>query len=460
MNKQHISDSGVSNKNDSYQSDVDVDLDLIDLKLPICPECKKSFTYASSVKRHVHQCHPDNMLLRKLYEGPKRSLNFRCDKCDRKFSEKRNLLYHMRKIHLTEPITKIMRTCPLCRENFEIDKILNHFTAYHDIEIEKAILKFESYDNFLNWKSEIEKLTLSRYVKHTHLKRKNGDKLEQFICHRSGKFKSGSKGLRLIKKQGSNKIDAYCPAFITVTLCLEGMCSVEYQKTHVGHNNDLTHLSLTADEKQILALKIASGASFDNILKDIRNSTSDSRYKRLHLVSRKDLHNIKKSLMIDTFSLTISDEDNTTLKDSSLQNEPQSSTMEVRYIIDTVNNSPLTDSYILNTSQSSAVEVRYITDTIDNTELTEQSLNNELQSPVVEERHTIDTGDNSPLKESSLNKSQSCLVEERRKLLASNYLDYINSLSSSEDFERMERYLKRLKASNKKWKLSQKNLNP
>ncbi|GIX72845.1 hypothetical protein CEXT_753921 [Caerostris extrusa] len=269
MNKQHISDSGVSNKNDSYQSDVD--LDLIDLKLPNCPECKKSFTYASSVKRHVHQCHPDNILLRKLYEGPKRSLNFRCDKCDRKFSEKKEFVVSYEKIHLTEPITKIMRTCPL--------------------------------DVF-----------------------------------------SG------------------------------------ISKTHVGHDNDLTHLRLTADEKQILALKIASGTSFDDILKDIRNSTSDSRYKRLRLVSRKDLHNIKKSLMIDTFSLTISDEDNTTLKDSSLQNEPQSSTMEVTCIIDTANNSPLTDSYILNTSQSSADEVRYIIDTVDNTELTKQSLNNELQS--------------------------------------------------------------------------------
>ncbi|GFS36675.1 uncharacterized protein NPIL_228381 [Nephila pilipes] len=115
------------------------------------------------------------------------------------------------------------------------------------------------------------------------------------ICHRSGNFMSESKGLRHLKILGSNKINAYCPAALKVTEHTDGKCIVSYQKVHVGHQKDLGHLFLTADERKNIASKIAAKIPLDNILDEIRNSISDAGLERVHLLTKKDLHNIEKS---------------------------------------------------------------------------------------------------------------------------------------------------------------------
>ncbi|GFV71925.1 MULE domain-containing protein [Trichonephila clavipes] len=91
------------------------------------------------------------------------------------------------------------------------------------------------------------------------------------------------KGLWHLKTQGSNKIDGYCPAEIKVFVSETGACSIKFCKTHPGHRNDIGHLSLTDFERQHIATKIASKIPFD----EIRDSVTDSKLERIHLLTKK-----------------------------------------------------------------------------------------------------------------------------------------------------------------------------
>ncbi|GFT70741.1 hypothetical protein NPIL_1381 [Nephila pilipes] len=67
----------------------------------------------------------------------------------------------------------------------------------------------------------------------------------------------------------------------------DGKCIVSYQKVHVGHQNNLGHLFLTADERKNIASKIAAKIPPDNILDEIRNSISEAGLERVHLLTKK-----------------------------------------------------------------------------------------------------------------------------------------------------------------------------
>ncbi|GFT45991.1 MULE domain-containing protein [Trichonephila clavipes] len=126
---------------------------------------------------------------------------------------------------------------------------------------------------------------------------------ESFLCHRSRNFVSDSKGLRHLKILGSNKINAYCPAALKVTQHTDGKYVESYQKIHIGHQNDIGYLFLTADEREITASKRAAKIPLDNILDEIGNSISDAGLERVHLLTKKDLHNIEKSFNLSSNSL-------------------------------------------------------------------------------------------------------------------------------------------------------------
>ncbi|GFU56107.1 uncharacterized protein NPIL_452961 [Nephila pilipes] len=98
-------------------------------------------------------------------------------------------------------------------------------------------------------------------------------------------------------------MNAICPAAFKVTEHTDGKCIVSYQKVHVGHQNDLGHLFLTADERKNIASKIAAKIPLDNILDEIRNSISDAGLERVHLLTKKDLHNIEISFNLASNSV-------------------------------------------------------------------------------------------------------------------------------------------------------------
>ena len=65
---------------------------------------------------------------------------------------------------------------------------------------------------------------MSHYVKERKdIKYANGDTRRVYYCHRSGTFKSRSKGVRRLKVQGSCKIGCRCPAAMVLRIKAGGI---------------------------------------------------------------------------------------------------------------------------------------------------------------------------------------------------------------------------------------------
>lgn len=137
-----------------------------------------------------------------------------------------------------------------------------------------------------------------------------------FVCHRSGRYVPKGQGLRHLKIQGSNKLNALCPASIRIRQFSGGKCEVSVSETHIGHENDIGHLNLTKLEREKLAGKIALKIPFEDILDEVRDSICDSNLKRFHLLTKKDLFNIEKS-----FNLTSSRHSNDSISVESWIND-------------------------------------------------------------------------------------------------------------------------------------------
>ncbi|KAJ8926957.1 hypothetical protein NQ314_020635 [Rhamnusium bicolor] len=56
---------------------------------------------------------------------------------------------------------------------------------------------------------------------------------------------------------------------------------------HIGHTTDLGHLSLNKLESDALATKIAAKIPFQTILDNIRESISNNKLNRVHLLTKK-----------------------------------------------------------------------------------------------------------------------------------------------------------------------------
>ena len=91
--------------------------------------------------------------------------------------------------------------------------------------------------------------------------------------------------------QGSRKIGGKCPSTITVTIDSKAQYHVEVVKTHVGHGNELKHVSIPADKKLEIAGILSSGIPRQVILQKIRSSWTEECSEWFHLTTNKDLIN-------------------------------------------------------------------------------------------------------------------------------------------------------------------------
>ena len=183
--------------------------------------------------------------------------------------------------------------CPLCQFTNPTSTMIKHYREMHSLQIDFETLEFESFEAFKEWKIQMEKKTFASFVNmHGFKQRKNVRKIK-YTCHRSGNVTKKGKNIRALKTQGSNKINAYCPAEMNVEIH-NGKCLVKFCKSHVGHrqDKDLGHLFLSTSDRQLIAAKIASEIPFQTILDDIRGSISNCHLDRLHLLTKKDLYNI------------------------------------------------------------------------------------------------------------------------------------------------------------------------
>ena len=68
--------------------------------------------------------------------------------------------------------------------------------------------------------------------------------------------------------------------------------------THYGHQTRLGHIRLGAQDRLQIAGKLAQGVTLDKILDDVHSSVSHN-FKRVHLLQRKDIHNIERIVKLD-----------------------------------------------------------------------------------------------------------------------------------------------------------------
>ncbi|XP_049946496.1 uncharacterized protein LOC126438162 [Schistocerca serialis cubense] len=116
--------------------------------------------------------------------------------------------------------------------------------------------------DFLKWKSKEEKLARCSFVMHGGAKHVKGATKITYVCHRSGIFISRSKGKRLLKSQGSNKMGGHCTSAIEVSQEKNGTCTCVYFKTHFGHELNIGFLHLSKSEREIIAVQSGKSAKY------------------------------------------------------------------------------------------------------------------------------------------------------------------------------------------------------
>ncbi|XP_035225451.1 uncharacterized protein LOC118197984 [Stegodyphus dumicola] len=198
---------------------------------------------------------------------------FECMYCCKKYKKKKVLYEHIREVHKVPVVAEGNLKCPINACNFScrtFEELRNHARDQHGYTLNSVEMTFNTYEDFLQWKSEEERREKISYFLRSTITLKEGGKKSYFLCNRSGFYNSKSKGVRAIKSQGTCKIEGHCPSTIEVTS--NGIIKILYFQTHVGHTVDLEHLPLTKDLREVIAGKLNEGIPPQKILDSTRNS--------------------------------------------------------------------------------------------------------------------------------------------------------------------------------------------
>jgi hypothetical protein len=208
----------------------------VNLKVHACPECGKSFSFPSVLKRHL------NVHLK----SPPANL-FGCSECIFSCSDKTSLR--------------------------------NHFSSHgHDLTVNELV--FSNFRDFNTWKHDFSSSTNAEFVTSKTTPLKDGWKNIKYNCHRDGFYIPKGKQIRHLKLLGSNKINGHCPAYIQAKIKEDGEVHIKFVKTHVGHAMDVGRLRLPAVERNMLVERLKMKIPFNNILDEIRNSLYQTELKR------------------------------------------------------------------------------------------------------------------------------------------------------------------------------------
>ncbi|KAJ8869624.1 hypothetical protein PR048_028617 [Dryococelus australis] len=251
-------------------------------ELKKCKFCPLQFTKQHALVNHMHYTHDFQNILK-------------CEACSETFTAKKKLLNHVRERKCSaSPYAAATLVCPVCRVCLSKKPLMKHFHEAHNIAVEHETLLFPSADEFYKWKKEMEKRTISSFVNRKGERKIKCGTIKLYVCHRDGKFVSRGANKRRLKTIGSNKIGGHCPALLTVKTSADSVL-VNFCKTHVGHTMDLGRIMISAEDKKVIAQKIAAKVPLEEILDEIRDSLDGENIERKHLLTRKDLHNIAKT---------------------------------------------------------------------------------------------------------------------------------------------------------------------
>ena len=172
-------------------------------------------------------------------------------------------------------------------------RLVCHLQEYHGMEMNVTTASFDNFDEFLAWKEPEEQLANASYVLHSAPKYCSGNEVWYFYCNRTGSYAPCGKSERALKSQGTTKTISDCSAHMKAIKAKEtNEVSVTYTCTHYNHTHKLGHLHIAATTCEEIASKLQNGVTSERIIDDIRNSSSTDLHRE-HLISRKDIANIK-----------------------------------------------------------------------------------------------------------------------------------------------------------------------
>lgn len=269
-----------------------------------CTLCGKTFKHKRSERRHRVLFHTDSSTITVKNDDDSKAPRIPCIHCDKTFKNRRCERRHSREVHNDSRLNNSIKCCEYsCDEAFHtLNDFRNHLQRVHGFENmhEKEVLTFQTREEFNTWLNSEESRTNTHFVlRGGKIKTKYFSKL-YFICNRSGEHKPSSKGKRQIKAQGSLKIGFHCTADIVLRL-FEDKVQAVYHKTHYKHDFLLGYIPLPTSTKQFIAKKLVQGLSSDTILSEIKKEieSGETGHQRHHLLTRKDIWNIKRSFGIE-----------------------------------------------------------------------------------------------------------------------------------------------------------------
>ena len=144
-------------------------------------------------------------------------------------------------------------------------------SEYHKRETVITTTNFQTYDDFLAWKKDVEKKTSSWFVQHRQAREGVHHSTAWFYCNRTGNVRTRGDGKRAFKIQGSSKIDEKCCAFMRVTIDNDTKeVQVKHSLSHVGHDTRLGHLRISEELRTKIAGKLARKIPVEAVLDEIR----------------------------------------------------------------------------------------------------------------------------------------------------------------------------------------------
>eukprot|EP00794_Sanderia_malayensis_P011705 gene11705-12923_t len=216
-----------------------------------------------------------------------------CSDCGAILSSKHCLYKHRLAKHpKSKPAATTSKlACKECdNERFNtMSELICHHRNKHGRNLNKLEKEFSSTEEFMIWKSEVEKKLLPGLSSFEEQNESRGD------------------GKRAMKQQGTSKINGNCTAYIkALTSNTNGTVKIEFCLNHTGHEKELSHTRMPDALRKKIAGKLSKGVAIDHILDEIRNDTEEG-ISRAHLLDRKDIINVKHQFNVDLMEKDSSD---------------------------------------------------------------------------------------------------------------------------------------------------------
>ncbi|XP_019853060.1 PREDICTED: uncharacterized protein LOC109582660 [Amphimedon queenslandica] len=292
------------------------------------------YTVLVVVNCHTHTPHPPrgNVLFRVLARVLPLSITFTemssekrfvCSICGSAYSHSSGLSRHKSRDH-TQSFGNIACSYTECCCRFSnIDQLIKHLQESHNHSIEVKTRKFDTMEDFMAWKSDIEKSSSSSYVLHSAPQKREDHSCYYYYCNRSGVYHLRGKGKRALKLQGSsNKVDGYCVAYIRACRYTSGAVTVEICDHHL-HESQLAHIPLPESTRHMIAAKLQDGVEIQAILDSIRDGVEGAEIGRSELINRQDIHNIRHQYNIEGIQYHSNDHSSVQLWVDNLQSDSE-----------------------------------------------------------------------------------------------------------------------------------------